>query len=255
MLIRISLIVAIIAGLAVGVLNFVKVKEKITSLYAERDSERSQKEEAQTQLADTRKTLDKTTAELKITKQNLETTTAERDKLQSDFATMSKRADRLNEDLNKTRQERDDARAELAAYEATGYKPEQIVAMGKQFKGLQDNLAGAQEENKLLGQKIKKLSNELAIYKTPEHIVPLPPSLKGKILVADPKWNFVVLNVGEDQGVLEHGELLVNRNGRLVAKVRVRSVQKDRCIANVMPGWQLGDVIEGDTVIPAHPAS
>ena len=34
MLIRISLIVAIIAGLAVGVLNFVKVKEKITTLQA-----------------------------------------------------------------------------------------------------------------------------------------------------------------------------------------------------------------------------
>ena len=70
--------------------------------------------------------------------------------------------------------------------------------------------------------------------------MPLPAGLKGKVLVADPKWNFVVLNVGEDQGVLERGELLVNRNGKLVAKVVVRSVQKDRCIANVLPGWELG---------------
>ena len=38
-------------------------------------------------------------------------------------------------------------------------------------------------------------------------------------------------------------------------KVVVSSVQKDRCVANIMPGWQLGDVIEGDQVIPAHPAS
>jgi hypothetical protein len=75
------------------------------------------------------------------------------------------------------------------------------------------------------------------------------------VLVADPKWNFVVVNVGEEQGVLEHGELLVNRDGRLVAKVKIRSVQKDRAIANVLPGWQLGDVMEGDQVIPAHPAS
>ena len=60
---------------------------------------------------------------------------------------------------------------------------------------------------------------------------------------------------GEDQGVLERGELLVNRNGKLVAKVVVRSVQKDRCIANVLPGWELGEVMEGDQVIPAHPAS
>ncbi len=255
MLIRISLIVAIIAGLAVGVINFVKVKERVTALYAERDSERTQKEAAQTELADTKKTLDKTTAELKVTKQTLETTTSERDRAVADADAAKKRGDRLNEELTKTRQERDDAQAELAAYEATGYKPQQVVAMGKQYKGLEASLEGAKEENKLLGQAIKKLKNELAIYVTPEYVVPLPPSLKGKILVADPKWNFVVISVGEEQGVLEHGELLVNRDGRLVAKVKVRSVQKDRAIANVMPGWQLGDVMEGDLVIPAHPAS
>jgi hypothetical protein len=64
-----------------------------------------------------------------------------------------------------------------------------------------------------------------------------------------------VLDIGENQGVQEYGELLVNRNGKLVAKVKIRSVQKDRSIANVLPGWQLGDVMEGDQVIPAHPAS
>jgi hypothetical protein len=30
-------------------------------------------------------------------------------------------------------------------------------------------------------------------------------------------------------------------------------VEKDRCIANIMPGWKLGEVIEGDVVTPAHP--
>jgi hypothetical protein len=255
MLIRISLIIAILAGLAVGTLNIVKVKEKITTLYSERDSERQQKEQAQSELAQTKKDLDKTTADLKITKQNLETTTGERDRAQADLAATTKRADKLTEDLKKTTTERDDARAELAAYEATGVKPEQIVSMRNSFKGLQDDLAAVKDENKVLGNKIRKLNNELAIYKTPEYIVPLPPNLRGKVLVADPKWNFVVVNVGEDQGVLEHGELLVNRDGRLVAKVKIRSVQKDRAIANVLPGWQLGDVMEGDQVIPAHPAS
>jgi hypothetical protein len=95
----------------------------------------------------------------------------------------------------------------------------------------------------------------VAQYRDPEYKVHLPATLRGTILVADPKWDFVVLSIGEDQGVLEDGELLVNRNGRLVAKVKVRSVQKDRSIANVMPGWKLGDVVEGDLVIPAHPAS
>jgi hypothetical protein len=83
----------------------------------------------------------------------------------------------------------------------------------------------------------------------------LPAALRGKVLAVDPKWNFVILDVGENQGILEYGELLVNRNGKLVGKVIVRNVQKDRSTANLMPGWEIGEVIEGDQVIPAHPAS
>jgi hypothetical protein len=79
--------------------------------------------------------------------------------------------------------------------------------------------------------------------------------LKGKIVVVDPKWDFVVLNIGDEQGAIQDGEMLVSREGKLVAKVVIRSVQKDRCIANVVPGWKLGEMIEGDEVTPAHPAS
>jgi len=91
-------------------------------------------------------------------------------------------------------------------------------------------------------------------YIDPNRPVELPATLVGKVLSVDPKWDFVVLNVGEDQGAQEHGELLVNRAGRLVAKIKISSVQKDGCIANVLPGWKLGEVLEGDQVIPAHPS-
>lgn len=254
MLLRISLIVAILAGLAVGGLNFVKVKEKVVNLAADRDHEKQVKEETQAKLKRTENDLAKTTSQLKQTQTELAST-------KDELATATKRVELVTNERDTTRKERDtarkerdDARDQLAAYEGTGLKPEQIVAMNRQYKSLQ-------AENTMLAkvalerqQKIRALTNELAFYKGPgEPIVPLPANLRGKILVTDPKWNFVVLNVGQDQGVLERGELLVNRNGKLVAKVVVRSVQKDRCIANVMPGWQLGEVMEGDQVIPAHP--
>ena len=255
MLIRICLIVALVAGLAVGGLNFVKVKEKITTLQANLKEQTDGRTKAERELASTRKDLDKRTAELKQTKVELEAATTAKETAEAKLAEVTKRAEKLTEDLTKTRQERDAAQAELAAYKATGVTPQQILGINKEYKKLQDNLQVAETENKILLQKVKKLDNELARFVTPERPVFLPASLKGKVLVADPKWNFVVLNVGESQGVLEHGELLVNRNGRLVAKVVVRSVQKDRCIANVLPGWELGQVMEGDMVIPAHPAS
>ncbi len=256
MLIRISLIVAIIAGLAVGALNFTKLKEKIVTLQTNLKTEIGLKETALRDLASTRSDLKKTEGKLKQTETMLAATTEERDTALKNLDTKTKLADKLKTDLDKTTKDLDDARGELAAYTGTGLKPEEIIAINKQYKGLQDQLA----EGKLVitsqGKQIQRLTNELAVYRSGEdYKVRLPAGLKGKVLVMDPKWNFVVLNVGEDQGVLEHGELLVNRNGRLVAKVRIRSVQKDRCIANIMPGWQLGDVLEGDLVIPAYPAS
>ncbi|HET7625157.1 MAG TPA: hypothetical protein VFM25_07820 [Verrucomicrobiae bacterium] len=255
MLTRISLIVAIVAGLAVGGINFIKVKEKITTLMTERDNERTQKETAQRDLASTKKELAKTTADLTQTKQTLETTTSERDKAVAQAASQKKRADQLTDELATTKKDRDNAKAALESYVASGLTSQQVVNLANDLKKARETIAGAQDENKVLDRKIKKLQTELAVYKTPDYVVLLPPNLKGKIVVSDPKWNFVVLNVGEDQGVLENGEFLVNRDGRLVAKVRVTSVQKDRCIANVMPGWRLGEVLEGDQVIPAHPAS
>ncbi len=255
MLLRISLIVAILAGLAVGGLNFVKVKEKITTLQENLRQQTERADKAEKERDDTKRELTKTKTELTQTKATLATTTEERDKAVAEAASQTKRADKLNDDLNKTRGERDAAQQELAAYKATGMTPPQIAGAGKRIKDLENNLSGSQEENKLLGQKIKKVENELAIYRTPDYKVPLPPGLQGKVLVCDPKWQFVVLNVGEDQGVLPQGELLINRDGRLVAKVKISSVQKDRSVANVIPGWQLGEIFEGDLAIPANPAS
>jgi len=128
MLIRISLIVAIIAGLAVTGLNFVKVKEKITTIQAERENERSLKETAQNELAKTRKELDETTAAI----------TEEKDRALAEVASQTRRADKLTTELNNTRRERDDAQAELARYRGTDLSVDQILAIKKSYKGLQD---------------------------------------------------------------------------------------------------------------------
>ena len=157
--------------------------------------------------------------------------------------------------MEKTADELKTTSQELTRYVSTGWKPEQILAFTKEMKKTQDALAESQLVNRALNVKVRNLQNELDEYVKEDPHVTLPATLTGKVLVTDPKWNFVILNLGEDQGVLNHAELLVNRNGSLVAKVKVTSVQKNRCVANVMPGWQLGEVFEGDQVIPAYPGS
>jgi len=253
MLIRISLIIAILAAIGAAVLNFVTVKKNLETVISQRQEWRDKWTKTDAELTTTKNTLDKTTKELATTKTQLGEMTAARDAAVKEAEEATKKAEDLTGKLAKTTEERDTARQDLAAYQNTGYNPQQIITFGNQIKQTQLALDVAIEEKKILTANLNKTKAELDRILHPEKHVLLPAGLKGSIVVTDPKWEFVVLNVGEEQGVLEHGELLVSRGGVLVGKVIVRSVQKDRCIANVMPGWKFADMMEGDQVIAAYP--
>ena len=256
MLIRICLILAIIAALAAGTLNVLQVRDKISTLVTDRNTQRDNRVKAEGEREKAKKDLAKTEKDLAQANQELTGAKAEREKAVATAAAQQKRADDLSDKLAKTTQEREDAQAKLAAYEATTMTPDQVGKLSHALKSAQEAIEIANEEKMVLMRTVTRLTNELVkITGNEVYVVKLRADLRGKILVVDPKWDFVVLNIGQNQGVLEDGELLVSRNGKLVAKVIVRSIEKDRCIANVVPGWKLGEVIEGDEVSPAHPAS
>ena len=255
MLIRISLILALIGALVAGGLNVFVVKDKINTLVTDRDTQRSGRLTAESERETAKKNLVKAEKELGQSKQDLAEAKTEREKAVLAAAAAAKRADELSDKLTKTTQERDDAQTQLAAYKATGISADQVGKLNHLLKESQEALEVAAEEKLVLQRAVSRLQARLARYEGTNPVVTLRADLRGKILVVDPKWDFVVLNIGEDQGVLTDGELLVSREGKLVAKVVVRSVERNRCIANIVPGWKLGEVIEGDEVTPAHPAS
>ncbi len=255
MLIRIFLIVAIVAALAAGALSFTQVRGKITTLMQQRDDYHTQLTQTQGQLDNTKKDLAKTQDALKQTEQDLATAKAEREKAVATAAAQTKRADDLSEKLTKAAQDRDEAQGKLAAYTDSGLTAKEVADLSRSLKKAQNTIDAINEEKLLMSRTIDRLNNQIAEIMGTNYVVKLPAALRGRILVVDPKWDFVVLDIGDDQGVKEDGELLVSRDGKLVAKVIVRSIQRNRCIANIVPGWKLGDVIEGDEVSPAHPAS
>jgi DNA repair exonuclease SbcCD ATPase subunit len=254
MLLRISLIIAIIAGLAAGALSYIQATDKIPALIAQRDDQKKAKE---TEIAAHKKTsndLKKTAAELASTQSELTETKDARDKALAKADAQGKRADDLTAKLATVTQAKEAAENDLTAYKSSGLTPEQVSKLNKTLKDANAQILAINSEKALLSRSLAKTKAELDKYLTPDNFVKLRADLHGKILVVDPKWDFVVLDVGEDQGVISDGELLVSRAGKLVAKVIVRSVQRDRCIANIIPGWKLGDPVEGDEVTPAHPA-
>jgi len=255
MLLRISLIVAILAAIGAGALNVWKVRTQINTLMSQRDDYHTQLNQTQDTLAKTKSELANTKTDLAQTQQQLaDAQTAEKNAEQT-AAAETKKADDLSAQLAKASSERDDAQAQLAAYKETQLTAEQVTQLAKQLRDAQEAITVANDEKLVLTRTVTRLQNKLNELLGQDYVVKLRPDLKGKVIVVDPKWDFVVLNIGEDQGVLEDGEMLVSRDGKLVAKVIVRTVQKDRAIANIIPGWKIGDVYEGDMVTPAHPAS
>jgi cell shape-determining protein MreC len=251
-IIRIGLVIAIVAGFGVGGLNGWKVREKILRLQSSLAEQTSGRQKAATELVVKKQELEATSAALAQTKVTLQATTQERDLALATTAEQQKRADRLAKDLAASRAEAEKAQTELARYRAAEMEPEQIIRVAEVIRKLRKDLETAEGKHKILNAKVADLTVRL---RGESFTVELPAELDTKVLAFDPKWQFVVLDAGENQGVLEDGELLVNRDGKLVAKVVVSRVEKDRCVATIMPGWKLGEIAEGDRAIAAHPKS
>jgi hypothetical protein len=250
MLLRISLVVAILAGLATLYFTHVKVQERITTLTSERDTAQNNQRTAEEQQRKSEKERRLAKEELEKTNKELEDRTATLKETATRLADQEKRANQLSEELTKVTGERNDAQTQLAVWKQLETSPEQIRAFKATLAKSNEERDRYADENKILTRRNNELQVQLSRYVGPE-ISPKMPPVNGKVVAVDPKYDFVVLNVGENQGVVENGTLLVNRDGKLVAKVRVTKVEPNRSIANVLPDWKQSgvDLMEGDQVL------
>jgi hypothetical protein len=252
MLLRISLIVAILAGIGVIVVSQLTLRNHITEIIGARDQNAKDRDQEKDRANKAESALKKTTGELTQTKTKLDSAEKELASAKTRLSDEQRRVAGLTKDLETVRAERTDAQQKLSRYELTGLQPEQIKTTLEELKKTLAQNSAIEEEKRILNRRIIAIQARLdeLIGKDEEAGAPLPPGLKGKIAVVDPKWDFVVLDIGEKQGVLQNGIMMVSRNSKLVGKVKIVTVYPDRSIANVMPGiWKVGDVQEGDQVL------
>ena len=250
-MLRLALVLALVAGIAALVVNFVVTKPAIEQQTATLGDTQSKltaetaargKAEADAKLA--KANAEKAGKELSETKTALETA--------SNDATMQKtRADKLATDLNKASKERNEANQELARWQALGVQPEQVTKLQNDLRDANEARTALGEERKIFIRSIAGLKTRLDRYEAnAEQLVEMP-GLKGSVLAVDAKWDFVLLDVGEDQGAKERGVVMVRHGDKLIGKARIVSVEKNRSIANLLPDWKQGDVAvaEGDKIL------
>jgi hypothetical protein len=249
MLLRICLILTILAGLGTVYVALFPVKDIITTTRQDRDSWNNKYKGEVTLYQKTDKELKKTQNELAATNAILKDTQGQLEAANSKNAELDKQVASLTDKLTKTTARAETDEQDLEKWRLLNLTPEQIKGALDDLAKTKKALAGVEGENKVLVAKSKELERELFALIGPTDDVPLPIGLKGKVLAVDPKYDFVVLDIGDDQGVKEHGVMMINRRGKLIGKVRITSVEKTRSIASIMPAWKHGDVMEGDQVI------
>ena len=171
MLLRISLIVAILAGLGAVAVSHLKVKTGIEDLTASRDDFKTKLETTQTDLAKKKKDLATTTDSLRVASSQLNQATNDLATMTTTAKQQERRANEAAANLEKAMKERNSAQEELAGFKALDVKPEQIkklvTDLGQTTKE-RDAFAG---ENEVLLRNNLKLQSDLKKYINPDEPV------------------------------------------------------------------------------------
>ncbi len=126
--------------------------------------------------------------------------------------------------------------------------------MEAKVKELEASLEAAQEEAKVLTAKVeseRKVADELRASEERRVAGLMTKGLEGKIQAYNPAWNFVVISLGDRQGVVNGAEFVVKRGANAVGRIKVTSVEPSSSIADVLPSSiPSGEQIRpGDTII------
>ncbi len=151
---------------------------------------------------------------------------------------------------------------ELASY---GVKdPQEVVTMMEDAKKKTEELNGALEEmNTLIEASSKKAAQkelQLAALQKNQELYKAKFATNSKeyqVTAVDPQWGFVVLNAGESSTLEPNTVLLVTRNGKNIAKLKVTSKERSQTVADIVPGTLAkGNRVEaGDSVFLLSPQS
>ncbi|MEO6872403.1 MAG: hypothetical protein ABI233_09325 [Chthoniobacterales bacterium] len=117
-------------------------------------------------------------------------------------------------------------------------------------------LDAAEQEKSILADKMKAAQDQVAALqeeKKRRESGSNTPGVHGTVLAVNQAYNFVVLGIGEHQGVVPNSEMIVMRAGSLIGKIRISSVEPTTSIGDIITSSlpRGVEVQPGDTVVYA----
>jgi hypothetical protein len=117
-------------------------------------------------------------------------------------------------------------------------------------------LEAAEQEKSILADKVKAAQDQVTAMqeeKKRRDAGTNTPGVHGTVLAVNQAYNFVVLGIGEHEGVVPNSEMLVLRAGSMIGKIRISSVEPTTSIGDIVTSTlpRGVEVQPGDTVVYA----
>lgn len=195
-------------------------------------------------------------------------------KVATDLAKVTENENRVasaEAEVVKTQTEKSDLQAKLQANESQiGELQKRVDEMTKapakpdpgapsvselqaQLDEARKQLDNAEREKQLITENIRNPQARSAEVAVKQRDPGFRGSIRGTVLAVNRAYNFVVLNLGNRQGVESNAEMLVLRGGTMIGKIRISSVEPATAIGDILSGSLARgvQVQPGDTVIYA----
>ena len=80
--------------------------------------------------------------------------------------------------------------------------------------------------------------------------------LEGKVLAVNGTWSFVVISLGEQNGISINREFLIKHGDQVIAKAKITSVEPSTSVADIVPNKEASKtaIQVGDVVVEAEEA-
>ena len=229
-----------------GALNIVKIKMLRSSVAAERHS--AQRRASQEKELKARETA---VAAQEARLSQSEGTTANADaqlaKIENEKADLQAKLQANESEIAALRKQLEEKQPSLANPGAPS-----TVELQAQLDDARQQLDRAEREKVLLAEKLQR-SSQLEEEKKRRGAISGKVGVRGMVLAVNQAYNFVVLNLGGRQGVEQHSEMLVLRDGSFIGKIRISSVEPATAIGDIITSSlaQGVQVQPGDIVIYA----
>ncbi|MCP4650059.1 MAG: hypothetical protein GY853_08290 [PVC group bacterium] len=209
------------------------------------------KNEIEADLTQTREDFKKTLSELSSTEDKLKETTKlvdDKEKMISSLNASLKKQEKAQEKLNDkfkvANRDLQQLKVQLSQIRMAKESLEnRIIQLGKKRK------PNAVELEKIVVEGDKNVSDIPNPAKEGHYVrLPAPASLEGQVLVVNKEFAFVVINIGQKDGLQESEVLEVYRGREFLGKVQVERIYDTMSSAVILPEFKKEDIKEGDAV-------